>query len=485
MTLTITISLNIVNTKIIKSFLVVICLFIAAVTTAATVKISGKAPEYAQNTIELYSLHDFITEEKIKLGTLRFDAQGSFETSFDISQITLSYADFDGYQGTIYLEPGKNYELLFPPKRNLTAGQKRNPFLKPEPVMFGIKDPAANDLNVLIQNFETAYATYENKYFNQIFQNQSGALVDTVKHLLDKEFPKTNNAFFEAHKTFRKANLEFALHQGKSTAFMDAYFKETRPIYNLSAYAVLFNQVFVNYFSQLDNSNQHATIPNLINSANLQQLDAYFQEKLHFNKELSHLVLLKSMKDAYYSKSFSKASVLKMLDQVKESNWSDYEKKTAQLIREKLTYLASGTKPPSINLTDQAGHAVHFEDYPNTYIYLHFTDPVNIICRQHLDALKKVAANYKDKLVIINVIPDLKNFKNESGWPGIFTSTTSNIESTYKVKTFPSSFLIGKDGRLLLSPAPNPIDGLDRLVGQILKNDHIKEMQKSNGQGPR
>ena len=485
MTITISISLIKVNTNFIRPFLVALCLFIAAKSIAAPVKIHGKAPQYAQNTIELYMLHDFITEEKIKLGTLQFDAQGSFETSFDLEQIMMGYADFDGYQGMIYLEPGKSYELLFPPKKNLTPAQKRNPFTKPEPILFGIKEPADNDLNVLIQNFEMAYSTYENKYFNQIFLNQSGALVDTVKQLLDKEFPKTDNAFFEAHKTFRKANLDFALHQGKSATFMDSYFKESKPIYNLSAYGVLFNQVFVNYFSQLDNSNQHTTIPNLINTGNLAQLDTYFQEKLHFNKELSHLVLLKSMKDAYYSKSFSKASLLKMLDQVKDSNWSAYEKKTAQLIREKLTYLASGTQPPFISLTDHAGRTVRFSDYPDTYIYLHFTDPVNIICKQHLDALKKVAANYKDKLVIINVIPDLKNFKNESGWAGIFTSTSSNIESTYKVKTVPSSFLIGKDGRLLLSPAPNPIDGLDRQIGQIMKNDHIREMQKSSGQSPR
>lgn len=473
------------NKKFLKSFLVVLCLLIAAGSIAAPVKIFGKAPQYAQNTIDLYSLHDFITEEKIKLGTIRFDAQGSFELSTDLGQTTMCYADFDGYQGMIYLEPGKNYELLFPPKRNLTPAQKRNPFLKPEPILFGIKDPADNDLNVLIQNFEMAYSTYENKYFDQIFLNQSGALVDTMKHLLDKEFPKTNNPLFEAHKTFRKANLEFALHQGKSAAFMDAYFKETKPINNLTAYGVLFNQVFVNYFNQLSNSTQHASVAGLINASNLPQLDAYFQDKLHFNKELSHLILLKSMKDAYYSKSFPKTSILKMLDQVKESNWSDYEKKTAQLIREKLTYLSSGTRPPSISLTDQAGHAVRLEDYPNTYIYLHFTDPVNIICKQHLDALKTVADRYKGNLVIINVIPDFKNFKNEKGWAGLFTTSSSNLESTYKVKTFPTSFLIGKDGRLLLSPAPNPIDGLDRQIGQILKNDHIREMQKSNGQNPR
>lgn len=447
---------------------------------AAPVKITGKAAEYAQNSIDLNVLHDFISEEKIKLGVMHFNAQGFFELEVNLDQVNLCFADFDGYHGMIYLEPGKSYELVFPPKRNLTASQKRNPFLKPDPVWFGIRNPESNDVNVLIQKFESAYMTHENKYFNQIFINQSGASVDTLKRILDKEFPHTGHSFFEFHKLYRKGNLEFALHQGKSPAFLSTYFKDTKPQYTLAAYANLFNQAFVNYFSHLESTNSHLAVKTMINNANLPQLDEYFQKQLHFNRELAHWVLLKSMKDAYYTKNYSKTSILTLLNKVKESNWSDYEKKTAQFIHQKLTYLTSGTTPPVISLTDQAGRTVKFSDYPNTYIYLHFTDPANSICRQHLDALKTIAANYKNRIVIINVIPDVKNFKNDTGWPGIFTSTTNNQEATYKVKTVPSSFLIGKDGKLLLSPAPNPIDGLDRQIGQILKNDHIREMQKSN-----
>jgi len=479
------ISLIKVNKNILSTILILFCLFMMEKANAASIKIFGTAPEYAQNSIDLYVSHDFINEEKIKLGTIKFDSQGIFELEFDIDQISLCYADFDGFQGMIYLEPGKSYEIMFPPKRTLTASEKKNPFFKPEPVWLGIKNTGTNDLNVLIQKFEIAYSNYENKYFNQIFIKQTGALVDTVKHLLGKEFPETNNSFFEAHKLFRIANLEFALHQGKSSTFMESYFKEKKPVYNLAAYAGLFNQVFVNYFSYLVNTNHHPAIPNLIKTANLQELDEYFQKQLHFNSDLAHWVLLKSMKDAYYSKSFSKASILQLLDKVKQSNWSSYEKKTAQLINEKLTYLASGTKPPAIDLTDQSGNPVRLSDYANTYIYLHFTDPANPICRQHLESLKTTAGRYKDKFVIINVIPTLKNFKNEAGWAGIFTTSNSNLNATYKVKTYPNSFLIGKDGRLLLSPAPNPIDGFDRQMGQILKNDHFKELQKANGQNVR
>jgi hypothetical protein len=170
---------------------------------------------------------------------------------------------------------------------------------------------------------------------------------------------------------------------------------------------------------------------------------------------------------------------------VKTSGWSEYEQKTAQLIRRELTYLTSGTSPPAIRLRNLNGQKVSFDDYPNSYIYLHFTDPKNPICRQHLDELKTIASHYKDKLVIINVIPENREFKNEKGWAGLFTTSESNLLETYKIKTYPVSYLIGKDGRLLLSPAPNPIDGLDRQLGQLLKSDYMKEMQKSNNPGAR
>ena len=456
-------------------------LLFAGKSWSAPVKISGKAPGYSYNTIDLYTLHDFISEEKVKLGTLRFISDGAFILTADITETNICLADFDGYQGMIYLEPGKSYEIVFPPKRTLTEAQKRNPFVKPEPVWFGIVSPDKNDLNYKIQQFEQEYAKLESKYFDQIFISQTKSLVDTIKLILDNSFPKTNLPFFEAHKLFRKANLDFALNQGKTAEFMETYFSSHKPAYNLAAYAVIFYQVFTNYFSRLNNPE----INKEINLANLQNLDEYFQQKLHFNKELSHLVLLKSLNDAYYSKQFTKASILKMLGQVKSPDWNAFEQEMARLISTKLVYLTSGTVPPAISLKNLTGQKVNLTDYRNAYIYLHFTDPQNTICRQHLDALKTISARYKEKMAIINVIPDGKGFRNENGWPGIFTTTDTNIEASYKVKTFPNSFLIGKDGKLLLSPAPNPIDGLDRQIGQLLKSDYIREMQKSGKQAPK
>lgn len=464
---------------------VLFCLLHSIQAWAATVRITGKAPEYIGSQINFNRLHDFISEESITLGSIKFNSQGFFTLEVELAETSLCFADFDGYHGMIYLEPGKSYEIMLPPKRTLTEAQKRNPFVKPEPVWMGIVNPVKTELNFQIQQFEQKYSDYENKYFDQIFVNRTKALVDTVKQKLDKEFPGTQSLIFESHKLFRKANLDFALHQGKTADFTKTYFSDKKPCYNLAAYATLFNQVYTNYFSVLTNTAHSTEIQKKINIAALAQLDEYFQKQLHYNKELSHWILLKSMYDAYYSNQFSKASILKMLEQVKNLEWSSYEIKTAALLHAKLTYLTSGTNPPELQLKNLNGQTVKFTDFPNTYIYLHFTDIKNPICRQHLDFLKSIAARYKNKLTIINVISDRTNFKNENNWAGIFTTSEVNYKNIYKVKTFPNSFLINKDGKLLFSPAPNPIDGLDRQLGQLFKSDYIKEIQKSNVPKPK
>ena len=79
------------------------------------------------NSIELYVLHDFISEEKVKLGAIRFNAEGAFNVDVEIAELNLCMADFDGYHGMIYLEPGKSYQIVFPPKRTLTESQKAKP----------------------------------------------------------------------------------------------------------------------------------------------------------------------------------------------------------------------------------------------------------------------------------------------------------------------------------------------------------------------
>lgn len=456
---------------------ILLLLFTNTTSLATNTIIFGKDAKYKNSKIDLNFYNDIISKEPVKLGTFNFSSEGNFKLEINLSEPKYCFADFDGYHGIIYLEPGGKYEIVFPEKRNLTESQKRNPFAKSEQVWFAVLNQSAEELNHNIQKFEQYFAILENKYFDQIFVYQNKSIVDSLKSKLRLEFPETKNAYYEKHKKYRIAALDFALNKGKGIDFQKDYFEANRPVNYNEAYASLFNQVFINYFNILLNTEHSTELRNLINSGSATKLDVFFQEKLKCNKELSRLIILKSLNDAYYNNSFSKNSILKLLQSVKLSDWPEYEKRISEIIINKLTYLSSGTDAPLISLSTIDGKRISLKDFPGKYIYLHFTDQNNPICQQHLDYLKTIEARYKDKIVIINILHKPSGFSNSKNWPGIFTEGNKTVEQAYKVKTYPTSYLVNKNGKLLLSPAPNPIDGLDRQIGQILKSDFLKERQ--------
>lgn len=469
---------EVLKVKYLSFSVCLILIFLTTASTAAITTLAGKNADYKNNKIDLNYYHDLITKEPVKLGTFNFQPDGSFSLDVNIQETKYCFADFDGYQGIIYLEPGKKYEIIFPPKRTLTESQKRNPFIKSEQVWFAVINNNEDELNHIIQKFEKRFAILENKYFDQIFVHQNKSYVDSVKMKFSDEFAETKNIQFEKHKKYRIAALDFALNKGKNAIFQEQYFEANKPEYFLEAYSSIFNQVFSNYFNILLSSEHSTVIKNLISSGNVTRMEVFFMEKLNCNKVLGHLLILKALNDAYYNKAFSKNNILKLLHSVKTSAWTDYEKRISELIINKLTYLSSGTDAPQLSLMSIDGKRINPNDFVGKYVYLHFTDHYNTICQQHIEHLKSIESLYKDKVVIINILHKSNGFTNSKNWPGIFTAGNSEVEKLYRVKTFPTSFLINKSGKLLLSPAPNPIDGLDRQIGQILKSDFMKERSK-------
>ena len=74
-----------------KTAFIISCLFLAVKVMAAPVKITGKAAEYARNLIELNIFHDYISEETIRLGDIRFNSEGVFELEVELAETRLCF----------------------------------------------------------------------------------------------------------------------------------------------------------------------------------------------------------------------------------------------------------------------------------------------------------------------------------------------------------------------------------------------------------
>ncbi len=444
---------------------------------AQTSTLKGIATEYAGVEMPVYTFSDFISEKKIVVGKICFQANGTFSATLNLPYTALCFTEFDIYQAMLYVEPGKTYELLFPPRQQRSVAQKRNPFFKLLQVWFKLNNQPGDDLNLLIKNFETEFRVLENKYFYDIYEKHSKSSVELVRAELQKKFPKTENKFFEDHKKYRMGNLEYALHQGKSIEFVNTYFGKVNPRIQMPAYYNLFNQLFTNYFSFLGNSVHDRKITGLVNSGDIQALENYMSLRNSWNADICRLVILKSLKDAYYCGQFSKTAIIRSLGQVAGSSWSDKYKLIAKNILQKITYLSPGTDAPKISLTRINEQKISIEKYRGNFVYLHFTDLQNPVCLQHMEALKPVAGQFKDNLTVIFITEGKTPETEARKWTGIFTTTTDEGKASYKVKTFPTSYLIDREGKILASPALNPLNGFESQFRQILEKERIEKLR--------
>ncbi|MDX9883192.1 MAG: redoxin domain-containing protein [Prolixibacteraceae bacterium] len=449
---------------------------------AQTSTLKGIAPEYAGMELPVYTYSDFISEEKTEVGRIRFQQDGTFAAPINLPYTAVCFTEFDIYQAMIYVEQGKTYQIQFPPRQKQSEAQKRNPFFSLLPVWLKITNHPDHDLNLLIKNFEAEFRILEDKHFYNIYEKRSKTSVELVKTELQKKFPKTENRFFEDHKKYRTGNLEYALHQGKSTEFVNLYFGKTSPRMQVPAYTNLFNQVFANYFSFLGNSEHDQKITSLVNAGDIQSLEKYLSVKNGWNTDACQLIILKSLKDAYYSGQFAKTSVAAALAQVADSNWPEKYKLVAANVLKKIIYLLPGTIAPELPLTRTNGQKVSPADFRGSFVYLHFTDLQNPVCRQHLEALKPVADQYKTNLTVIFITEGKTPETEARKCTGIFTTTTEEGKTAYKVKTFPSSYLLDREGRIVASPALNPMNGFENQLRQLLEKERIEKLRNKQSQ---
>ena len=448
------------------------------------VTIKGNASDYAGYIIELYQLADPFSEVKNIVSSFQINADGSFQTEIQLNETTFCQADFDAWQAEIYMEPGKNYNLVFPPLNKVSDLQKRNPFFNAETVSFGLIDAPEDDINRMIQAFEQIYTEQENYFFNKIYLAKSQSAVDSLENIMEQKFPVSDNRYFEDYKFYRLGSVEYALHQGRNDSFVETYFVKRGANLQLQPYKQLFEQLFTNYFSVIGNSIGSETFKRMVGQADLNGIETYFISTKNWSQELTHLVILGSINDAFYQGQFGENSLLRLLDKIIQSSWPKSEQQIASALKEKLTYLLPNSIAPQLSYTDFDGKKHTLSELAGKYVYLHFTSVSNPICRQHLDYIKSNMQSILQNVTFVHLIPESEMSKKElimqQDWPGNFYIVSESETDTYKVKTYPSAYLISPEGTLILSPAQNPMDGFGSQFSNILKQKRIEELRNQS-----
>ncbi len=452
--------------------------FLAVNIFAQPVVISGHARSYANSALEFTHVSNWITGGEESVGSCVVSDSGDFRLVINIKNTRQILVHLGVYLGYFYAEPGKNYELVLPEKEDKKPEDELNPYFKPEEIHLGLINFNQDELNMRIMMFEDAYVPYYEKHVSHIYSKMDIRKLETDIQNMEAPFQKHPGEFFTEFRRYRYGMLKLFANQQKVQSLSDEYFNNQPVLYNNPAYADLFNQVYSKYFVFYGRSDQGKQIYTDINQlSSYTSLLATLSKNTNFsNDTLKELIILKQVHDEFYGNQFSRKGLLSILDTLVLKTQIAAHRQIGASIKLKITRLLAGYAPPAFELVDTDGKLTKLDDFKGKYVYLNFCTCQSYACLNEFNSLAVLNTKYADKLTILTIATDpmdevLRQFlaKNKYNWKFLLYDRQPDVIKDYDIRAFPTYFLIGPDGKLILSPAPSPSEDFESKLFEVMK----------------
>ena len=466
-----------------NKYLFIILLFFSAFSVSANSVIEGNNREYAGKTIHFYCWSDAVTQKEEPLFSIRFDNEGRFRSEVQVSKTTFAFCDFGIYRGMFFIEPNQKVVLLFPPLREKSFADEKNPFFEPVSFWFNLSNDRG--INQQISSFDTRFNQLTNQYFNQLYFRHSKAVFDTVTTILNTAFPASNNPGFEIHKKLKLKSLEADAFRLKAEDIAGIFTEVKAEYQTHPAFIHFFDKVFANRLS-FDVKDIHGDeLRKAVAAGNTGALLKHVETRYKLKNETAALALLKMLHDAYYSGEFAKTSVLQALrSPVFASHNSPEIRKISANIIDKLTFLQPGSPAPVICLNDTNGNKKCSNETTDKFKYIVFADDEMMVCREHLKYLTTIQEKFEKHLEIILVMRktnliEMKIFLDKNQVPGIhLVDDKGMVIRQFRIKSYPTCFLLNEKHHVVFENTKAPLDGFEQQFGNYLRNELFERQRE-------
>jgi len=454
------------------------CFLFTGFAEGAYTIIKGTAPSYRGDELVFKTYKDYITLDEKELFRVKVDSSGSFYARVPVEEILYVFIYLGIYKGHFYMEPGKEYNLIFPDKQEKTPADKTNPFFEYTEFMIGISKGGMYELNFMIKSFDNSYYPYFNKLAMNVRGRNNPQEVERAIAEMQKPWDTVSHPFFRQYIRYRIGMLQWLAYQHKAKAISKEYFQHNPVLYHHIAYMDLFRQVYDKYFYYFSTTPEGKVILDDINkkksySALKKSLQ---QDEVLQDPCLLEMVVLKNLHDNFYTDMFSREALLAVLDSLAASTAYPIHKEIASNIRGKVTSLMPGFYPPPFHLYDHTNTLKSLDDFKGYYVYLNFCACNSYSCMKEFIMLNQLNEKYGSKVKIVSVICDgtpqeMKDFllKNKYRWTFLHFSNQPEILDAYRIKAYPVYLFLDKEGRIIHSPCPSPAENFEEMMIKILK----------------
>ncbi len=440
------------------------------------VTISGNAPAYRGEKIEFFLSPNPVIHIDEPVGECFVDSAGDFFCELSIEKTCRVYVPLGIYRGYFYVIPGNRYDLSLPPPKKKTIEQELNPYFKENLIHMGVLNEDKKGLNYLVQKFdELFYPLLNDAAINAYIHKTSdyNSIIDTLNILDDS----TAVPFYHNYK---KYNIELVkiISSGFSKEHKKLFSSAGLSLdYNNPSCVALINQVFNNYFSNLARTEEGKRIYTCINRDRdyFSLLEIVKNDLSASNDSLPELVILKNIFEGFYQERFSNTGLFEILDSLRVSTKIVAHRIFAKQIREDVTRLMKGFPAPDFALENTADSITELNALKGKYVYLGFCSARSYPCMRQFRLLNELLKKFKTNLVIVIVMVDndisvVKKFAKDYGFEGIvlIAGTRNDLLKQYKIKSYPTYYLINPDGNCLLSSVPTPEENFESIFRKIL-----------------
>ncbi len=468
-------------------FMLLLTAMISSKSPGQKVIVEGENPEYSGESFRIYTISNPFTGATKTLDTLYFDDQGAFRACFEAEPFSWISMNMGALRTILLVEPGNLYRVYLPPRREITETDKRNPYFEPLRVHLRVKEqrslPDSNlikppsDLNTRIFRFDTLIFA-RNKELMEARRKNKEYHTDSLVQTVEQRYRNDTSGYFERYRHYRYGLLQINSGDKKLKYLHDQYLRSPVPALANPAYMELFNKMydkFLFFFARTPAGNNLLRVIN--REHNLQALRKNLRNHPAIPSDtIADLVILKEVKEHFYEDYFYKEALLIILDSLQANPSMPSYTKLARGVHEKLTNLMIGTPPPGFSLSDRNGISKSLSDFKGKYIYLNFCSPDNYTCMMEYPYLESMYRKHKEYLDIVTIMIAESHEKmvqfmkrNDYHWETLYFGNDYNLLESYNVRAYPTSYLIGPDGKLIQSPATLPSEGFEEQLFRIMR----------------
>ena len=231
-----------------KTFLPFLLFLFPFLPFAQSVKITGTAPGAEGKKIEVITSADLLTGLEKTLAETTVDSASSFILLVNTDKTISIFLNIDFHRGELFIEPGRLYNVSIAPL-DYNDIQEINPFEEAQSLEITLQGRKPDDLNTLIQDFNTEYNKFVLDNFNYLYRNKDKARLDTFRIQMVRKFPDVKKSYFSDYMKYKLGSLEQVANVMGKSVMVQKYFSGSSILYDNVEYMDFFREFFSKYIT--------------------------------------------------------------------------------------------------------------------------------------------------------------------------------------------------------------------------------------------